>query len=114
MTERGHCTVTRGWSATERARRFLPLTAPRWVGGSGARAEGPFAPGGQSIALLVVRVEASHHHDRFSASVIPENGHPDRRPSHPDAARLQTRQRTTREPARIAGLAHNDTIRPPG
>src|SRR6476469_499651 len=41
----------------------LPLTAPRWVGGSGARAQGPFAPGGQSITLPVIRVEAVQHHD---------------------------------------------------
>src|SRR6476661_3250909 len=42
----------------------LPLTAPRWVGGSGARAQGPFAPGGQWITLPVIRVEAVQHHDR--------------------------------------------------
>src|SRR6478672_8232763 len=40
-----------------------PLTASRWVGGSGARAQGPFAPGGQWITLPVIRVEAVQHHD---------------------------------------------------
>src|SRR6476619_6712578 len=40
-----------------------PPTAPRWVGGSGARAQGPFAPGGQWITLLVIRVKAVQHHD---------------------------------------------------
>src|SRR6476619_2094667 len=40
-----------------------PLAAPRWVGGSGARAQGPFAPGGQWITLPVIRVEALQHHD---------------------------------------------------
>src|SRR6476660_9656874 len=61
-----------------------PLAAPRWVGGSGARAEGPFAPGGQWITLPVIRSDRVVLHIRWYRERDPENGHPDRRPSYPE------------------------------
>src|SRR3954469_19829243 len=89
----------------------LPFTAPRWVGGSGARAEGPFAPGGQAITLLVIRSDRVDPHIRWYRERDPENGYPDRRPStpgrrpHPNSRR----QRSQRNPAWIADQVRNDT-----
>src|SRR6476660_10590843 len=91
----------------------LPLTAPRWVGGSGARAEGPFAPGGQSITLPVIRVKAVQHHDwRY------RERDPGERAPGPPAQHTRTESafttaqepspRALRAPAWIAGQARND------
>src|SRR3954466_6760955 len=72
------------------------MTAPRWVGGLGARAEGPFAPGGQPITLLVIRSDRVQHHIRWYRERDPENGYPDRRPSTPGRSpTLKTAARTS-------------------
>src|SRR6476661_9883970 len=82
-----------------------PLTALRWVGGSGARAQGPFAPGGQWITLLVNRVKAVQHHDWRYRERDPGERAPGP-PAQPPGRSPHSRQRTnrrTRAPAWIAG-----------
>src|SRR6476469_805487 len=84
----------------------LPLAAPRWVGGSGARAQGPFAPGGQWITLPVIRVEAAQHHHwcyrEWDPGEQPPGGSPCSR------RRTKSTPLAPRAPACIAGQARND------
>src|SRR6476661_344710 len=92
-----------------------PLTAPRWVGGSGARAQGPFAPGGQWITLLVIRVKAVQHHDcRYRERDPGERapGPPAQHTRRESAFKTAPNKspRATRAPAWIAGQARNDTL----